>query len=409
MKRSKDFFRARWVPDKPASFLSKEEIAMFRNNPKQNICVKLLEEGYHRSFSELFQLLGMDKDRRAWLESRSFRVDTAPLEEQKDKLEAMKLHLSQAEEAERRSDLSVACEQRLVLGHFFSAPEDLWLRLHFYHSCADKEGGCRAAADARLCLAEVYLQQGNLEQTRQEAELYLKQTEEGGWLDSDGRPLRLQACRGLGRIYSWLADAPPADTDHSVALTLLNKAYSLAKESEHKPTEGEVAFRLGRTYQKTGDHKTARQFFKSSAEIYSSLDDANRVVKADVATAKSLESEGNVEEAILFLQKSAHICQKSGLQSRLAEIYQSLGRIHFNMRRNETAHQWFLQGYESACNAGNVVVLQKTQVMVASFAALDLLGKHLSDMQTDSTDARGLQHLLTGPADENSPTKPPSS
>ena len=56
---------------------------------------------------------------------------------------------------------SVVCEQRLSLGQYFSVPEDVWLSLHFYHSCVDRQpGGSRPVAEARACMAELYLQRG---------------------------------------------------------------------------------------------------------------------------------------------------------------------------------------------------------------------------------------------------------
>lgn len=101
-------------------------------------------------------------------------------------METLKRHLIQVEQAERigtqtykraqtqtvdlfsykrlsfTGSWTVACEQRLLLGQYFSAPEDLWLRLHFYQSCVSREHGHRSrpVTEARLCLAELYLQRG---------------------------------------------------------------------------------------------------------------------------------------------------------------------------------------------------------------------------------------------------------
>lgn len=57
---------------------------------------------------------------------------------------------------------SDSCQQRLLLAQYFSSPEDLWLRLHFYHSCADSEQGAASAPamEAQAFLAEFYLQTG---------------------------------------------------------------------------------------------------------------------------------------------------------------------------------------------------------------------------------------------------------
>ncbi len=54
-----------------------------------------------RSFSELFFLLGSDQDQRAAAEPGSAVSLQTPLDEQQDKLETMRKHLSRAEQAER--------------------------------------------------------------------------------------------------------------------------------------------------------------------------------------------------------------------------------------------------------------------------------------------------------------------
>lgn len=75
---------------------------------------------------------------------------------------------------------------------------------------------------------------GDLEQARQHAEMCLRQAEDGGWLDSAGRPLRLRARQVLWRIYSRLADTPLAAANYNKALTLLHKGYSMSTECRRR-------------------------------------------------------------------------------------------------------------------------------------------------------------------------------
>ncbi|XP_031698648.1 tetratricopeptide repeat protein 29, partial [Anarrhichthys ocellatus] len=96
------------VSDKSSQILSKSEISLFRNSLKQNICVELLQDGFHRSFSEIFSLLSSDVDRRAASEPGSAVALQTPLEEQWDKLETMRLHLRRAEQAEDTGTLTTA-------------------------------------------------------------------------------------------------------------------------------------------------------------------------------------------------------------------------------------------------------------------------------------------------------------
>ncbi|XP_037537520.1 tetratricopeptide repeat protein 29, partial [Nematolebias whitei] len=227
-------FRTKRVSDEPPPTL--KDIALFRNSPKQFVCVELLQEGNHKTFSELVALLRSDRDQRAEAEPGSARLQVPPLEEQRDKLEAIRLHLGRAEQAERTGLWTTVCAERLLLGRYFSAQRDLWLSLYFYHSCADRErgGGSKPASEARGHLAELYLQRGELQQARQLAEQFLEQAKEGRWLDSNGRPLRFWACQVLWKIYTLLGDALLTDKDYDTAMTLFHQSYSMAKLCEYR-------------------------------------------------------------------------------------------------------------------------------------------------------------------------------
>nr|XP_020512545.1 tetratricopeptide repeat protein 29-like [Labrus bergylta] len=354
--------------------LSRADVSKFKNPLKQIVCVEMLQEGFHRSYSELFFLLTCDQNRRA----------ATPLEEQQDKLETMRRHLSRAEQAERTSSWTVACEQRLFLGGFFSSVEDLWISLHFYHSCAEREHGGRSrpATEARVCLSEVYLQTGDVEQARQQAERCIQQVEEGGWLDSDGRPLRLRGRMVLWRIYSRMADSLLDAEDYNEALTLLHRGYSMAAASEDKQVEAEAAYRLGLTNQRAGDHNTAKQFFNMCMKIFGTLEDADGLGKSYKAMAKSLESEENVDETVRCLEKLADISLKSGLQHNLVDAYLSLGNIYFNRSQYLRACEFFLQGYEVARDLGDIPLLEKSQVFVATARAQCLIRKYTADLKS---------------------------
>ncbi|XP_026178772.1 tetratricopeptide repeat protein 29 [Mastacembelus armatus] len=394
LHRLKDSLQTGSIPDKSAQTFSRKEIALLRNSLKQNICVEMLQEGYHRSFSELFFLLHSDQDRRAAAEPGSALRLQTPLEEQQGKLETMRLHLSQAEQAERIGSWSVVCEQRLILGQYFSAPEDLWLSFHFYHSCADREEGgcCRPAVEARACLADLYLQQGDLEQARQKAELCFNQVDDGAWQDSDGWSLRVRVRHTLWRIYSRLSDAPLAAGDYNEALELLHKGYSMAAESEDKQIEGEANYQLGLAYQASGDHDAAKKFFSTSMQICGTRQDADGLGKAYKAMAKSLESEGNIDGTVRLLEELTDISRSNGLQYNLVDACLCLGNIFFTMGQYKRASESFLQGYEVACHVGDVALLQKAQALVASARAHALIGGYSADVAAATPTA--LQRLL---------------
>ncbi|XP_065806929.1 tetratricopeptide repeat protein 29-like [Labrus bergylta] len=210
-----------------------------------------------------------------------------------------------------------------------------------------------------LSRAEQAERTSDVEQARQQAERCIQQVEEGGWLDSDGRPLRLRGRMVLWRIYSRMADSLLDAEDYNEALTLLHRGYSMAAA---QTGEAEAAYRLGLTNQRAGDHNTAKHFFNMCMKIFGTLEDADGLGKSYKAMAKSLESEENVDETVRCLEKLADISLKSGLQHNLVDAYLSLGNIYFNRSQYLRACEFFLQGYEVARDLGDIPLLEKSQV-----------------------------------------------
>ncbi|XP_068443639.1 tetratricopeptide repeat protein 29 [Clinocottus analis] len=366
--------------------MTRKEISLFRNSLKHNICVELLQDGYHRSFRELFSVLASEQRRLAAAAEQDSAVWLQPrLEEQPDKMEAMRQHLRRAEQAENISSWTSVCRQRLLLGQFFSSPQDSSLALHFLLSCAEAEkergGASGPATEARVCLGEVYLQRGELQRARQQVELCIQQADVCGWLDSNRRPLRLRARGVLWRICSRQADEPLKAGDLKGALQLLHEGHRAANGSEDKTLQSEACYRLGLTYQSTGDHGRAQQFFKCCLEMCTALQDADGMGKC----YKAIASQGkNTHDKLQCLEMMAAIYRSSGSQLHQADALLCLGNIYFKMSEYDRACEYFLQSYKLSCELEDLSLLEKAQVSLASARALSLIGEHRADLEASS-------------------------
>ncbi|XP_037116254.1 tetratricopeptide repeat protein 29 [Syngnathus acus] len=381
--------------EKSAHCLSKEDIAKFINSRKQNICVGLLQHGFHRSFSELFLLLRLDQERREGAEINSALSLQTPLEEQHAKMESIGLYLSRAEQAQRDGRWPAAYEQRLHLGAYFTAElEDLWLSLHFYHTCTDaQEEGCkRHATEGRACLAELYLQQGQLDKARHQAELCVQMADEGGWVDSSSRYLPRRARESLWSIYSRQADARIKVGKPDKALELLHKGYTTATESANKNIEGEAAYQLGLAYYRVGDYDTSKQYLNTSMTICSSTENFDGLGKAYKAMAKLYESKGNIKNTIKLLETLVDISRSKSLHHHLVDACLCLGHVYTNMKQYDQARESLLQGYNVACDIGDVALVQKAQVSLASAHTRCIVGKYSADVESATSPA--LSRLL---------------
>jgi hypothetical protein len=77
-------------------------IPSYRNSYKKNICVDMLRDGYHKSFTELFSLMEHWEVLKETARRRSIFWLQRPLEEQPDTLDYFYYHLTRAEAAERK-------------------------------------------------------------------------------------------------------------------------------------------------------------------------------------------------------------------------------------------------------------------------------------------------------------------
>lgn len=72
-----------------------------RHSLHQNLCVSMLQEGFHLSFKEFFSLLQRCKSQRLAMGPDNELCLKPSLEEQPDKLKTLKEHLTRAEVARR--------------------------------------------------------------------------------------------------------------------------------------------------------------------------------------------------------------------------------------------------------------------------------------------------------------------
>ena len=76
----------------------------YRNTYEHNLCLDMLKEGFHQSFRELFNLMEKQKADIASLGPDSGLSDQALLEDEPEKLDQLKHHLTTAEAAKRRGE-----------------------------------------------------------------------------------------------------------------------------------------------------------------------------------------------------------------------------------------------------------------------------------------------------------------
>ncbi|KAL2079353.1 hypothetical protein ACEWY4_025097 [Coilia grayii] len=322
----------------------------------------MLREGFHRSFEELCSILQrFEEIRQAGGPDKPLWY-LPSLQEQPDKLQTMRTHLTRAETAFRAGNFAQVYEEQLALAQYFTGPEEDWISLHFYREALSsaqkvKTDGGRKEAEANAILARVYLQQGQLDLAMEHYEVFHHLSLERPWWDASGRTLHHCACEGLCAVYIQLAQGALQSQEHEHAIDILNKALDIAKK--------------GNTV--LGDNESQSRAFK--------------------AVAKSLESEGKLAEAVQHLEKFAEISRNQDQQENLEEACMSTGIIYSKRGEYERGVEYLQQAYDIARSMRDVGWLQRAQVcvgvasaqrMLSSFSAHISSGNH-NNVQLIST------------------------
>ncbi|XP_061109168.1 tetratricopeptide repeat protein 29 [Conger conger] len=363
--------------------LTKDEVALFRNCHKQSVCVDMLRQGYHRSFSELLALLHRWNATRDASERGSDIWEQQPLEEQDHKLDQLCHFLTRAEAAQRADLYEEVYEHQVSLARYFVEPEDKWLSHHFYESSLVtarkvKTDWGRKEAEANSNMGHVCTERGQLETARAHYEAFHHLTEGQAWRDEAGQALHSQACECLWRIHTLLADRMLENKDYRPAIETLTKAFQMAREGGDKAVEGKAAYRVGLAYQSAGDHETAERYLNLYMDISTVLGDDESLGTAYKAIAKSLESEGKLGESIELLEKFVEVSQDESLKHNLEEACMCLGVFFCSRGQYDKGCQHFERAYEIAQHLNSVAVLQKAQVYLGTARACMMMSAYSS-------------------------------
>ncbi|KAM9330456.1 tetratricopeptide repeat protein 29 [Gastrophryne carolinensis] len=405
--------------------LSKEETATYQNSFKHSICIEMLRQGYHKSFSEVFALIQKWNALRDAGGPGSAIWQQKPLEEQHEKLDQLQHFLTRAEEAQRAGYYEEVYKNQFALAQYFKN-EDQWLSNHFFVCCFQtakkiKIDGGKKEAEAHANLGMVDEEHGQLEKAAEHYEAFYHLTVGRIWKDETGRSHNSLACDNLWRIYTLLSDKMLQNREWQQAIKTLIKALDMAREGHDKKLEGEAAYRLGLAHISSGNPQTAIKFLNTYMEISKELVDNVGLGKAYEAMAKALESQGKIAESIKYLENFIEVAKNSNLYQSLVETCICLGEI-FNARgKYEKACQYFSQAFEAAVHLGEIPLIEEAQVHfgiakahrmmltvsrhteAADYVSMDYLlawKKNRSDMFSDP--ANMVYHHINNAHDDNS-------
>ncbi|XP_072191828.1 tetratricopeptide repeat protein 29 isoform X3 [Excalfactoria chinensis] len=315
--------------------LSKQEAAANRNSYKENICIDMLRQGYHKSFSELFTLIQKWNALREAAGPGSAIWQRQSLEEQPDKLDQLYHFLTRAEAAQRAGQVMKAAE-------------------HY--------------------------------------EAFYQLTEGSTWKNETGHTYNSLACEHLWRIYILLADKMLENKEQEQAIKTLIKAIRMAKTGGDKKMEGEAAYCLSLVYHFAGEEKTALSILNTSVKIFTALCDSAGLRRAYEAIDKILVSQGKVAESLKHLEEFKKVADNAHLSQSVVDSCVLTGNI-YNARGNyDQALEYFTQAFEAANTLNNLSLVNETRTYCGIAKAHKLMVAFNSHIEAE--DPISLKYLL---------------
>nr|XP_012639214.1 tetratricopeptide repeat protein 29 [Microcebus murinus] len=347
--------------------LSKEEVAAYRNSYKKNICVDMLRDGYHKSFTELFTLMEQWDALREVARIRSLQWLQKPLEEQPDKLDHFYHYLTRAEDAERKGYFEDVYQNLYALACYFNNSEDKWVRNHFYERCFGiaqliKIDGGKREAEAHGNMGLLHEEDGQLLEAAEHYEAFHQLTQGRIWKDETGRFLNLLACECLLRTYRLLSDKMLENKDYKQAIKILIKACEIAKEGSDQHMQGEASYYLGLAYLAAGEYNTALTALNTYSKISTDQDDDLNLGRAYEAIAKVLQSQGEMTEAINYLEKVVKLARNNFQSLDIVRASTMLGDIYNEKGHYNIASEYFQQAFDETVGEMNMPLMEETKV-----------------------------------------------
>ncbi|XP_069782483.1 tetratricopeptide repeat protein 29 isoform X3 [Narcine bancroftii] len=347
--------------------VSKQDINDYRNSYKHRICLDMLRQGYHKSFSEFSTLILHWNDAREtagpgtdiWMEE--------PLDKQPSKLDQLQYFLTRAEAAQRAGLFEEVYNNQLSLACYFKKVGDKLLSDHFFESCLTTSKmivplGGQKMAEAHANMGTAYEEKGQLDKAAEHYEIFHQLTTGKTWQDENCCLHFAHACMNLWRIYTSLADEKLESEQYKEGKTFLRKAYNVAKEGGDKKTELAALYRVAVGYLSTGESDTAISYLQTYVDLSSSMDDDVGLGKAYEALAMALLSIGYSSEALEYLKTFLGLAEKCDDKLSLVDACKFLGIMYNNLGQYDVACEYIWRGYEIAVTLGNLHLVEIMQV-----------------------------------------------
>uniref|UniRef100_A0A8C6YX66 Tetratricopeptide repeat protein 29 n=1 Tax=Nothoprocta perdicaria TaxID=30464 RepID=A0A8C6YX66_NOTPE len=360
-----------------------------RNSYKKNICIDMLRQGYHKSFSELFTLIQKWNALREAAGPGSAIWQQESLEEQPDKLDQLYHFLTRAEAAQRAGNYEEVYNNQLNLAYCFNDSEDKWLRNYFYEQCFNtaqliKIDGGKKEAQAHANMGLISEEQGDIMKAVEHYEAFYELTLGSTWTDETGRTYNSLACEHLWKTYTVLADKMLEDKQYQQVIKTLKKALKMAKE---EVTNQKWTCLIYKVF-----FFSVSQILNTSVEIFTALCDSAGLGRAHEAITKILVSQGKVAETVTHLEEFVKVAENAHLSRSLVDACILLGNLCNERGHYNEAFEYFSRAFEAANTLSSLPLVDETKTYYGIARAHKMMVAVNS--HTEAADLVSMRYLL---------------
>ncbi|KAG5445514.1 Tetratricopeptide repeat protein 29 [Clonorchis sinensis] len=381
--------------------LTKPDINRYRLSHYENVCISLLQTGYHSAFTELFTLVETQKQTLAKADQSSTFKSPASLRERPDILHSSVDYLIRAELAEWARDYDEVYKTLLRAVDFFrlKTNEDflvnhfLWrcsevanktLRLfrvlsqkseeslskeysHFGNTASLLAKAKRRANEASFHIMTFLAETGEIsaaystakqlyETLENEKELYKvppanpDQESDSRWIV---RAPRMSAivCEHLCRCLLHEAEQVGAENP-SDKFPILSEALKFGTESGNQGLVGSCKLAISSIYEQLGDYNLAHKYAYEYYTLAEKLDDRHRVAACSAAI-RIYEKLGDVQKAQRLLIKLERLANACNDPLVTIEVEKLVSQFHVRQTQDYTkAYEAAENGFRLALEAG---------------------------------------------------------
>ncbi|EDO47081.1 predicted protein, partial [Nematostella vectensis] len=356
----------------------------YRNTYEHNLCLDMLRDGFHQSFCELFNLMRQQREEQERLGPDSGLANQVLLEEDADKLDQLKYHLTTAEAAKRRGKMDHVYSSLLALAQYFEQSGDAWLSDHFYSSCLKtslkiRGDGRRKESEANCNVGLSLEKKGDLHKAAEYFESFYNLTKGRIWQMDSGENLHSMSCENLRRVYTAISDLV-TEEDVRAGIGYLLKAYEMAKESGDTRQEGLAGYRLGAAYESVGDPETALLYHNGYLEKCQQLQDDVGMGRACQALARAYEIQGDVGSAMKYLEMFVELADRAKQLPEQQKACFSLGSMYNSQGKYLDSVRMFQRAYEIAQDLHNPVITEQARIQLGIASGHVVLSGYASCM-----------------------------